>query len=222
MTTRNNMMTKDRNNERGYALTATLAIMAVMALALVAAAPNLQKQKQRDLELEAIARGEHIAEAIGLFIRCRRRPPNSMEELLKEGCPARPGGVSTKRRYLLRASDFKDPLAPDSEDLEESNWRLIPPQQREIINFSRAIAEYAGGQTPQHRQFPEMQQFAPVTIQTIRGLDGDKSSDGDEGSTDEDYKGPFIGVGSRSSRDSVITYYGLENHRRWVFTPAYR
>ncbi|MCA1642010.1 MAG: hypothetical protein LC785_08685 [Acidobacteria bacterium] len=34
--------------------------------------------------------------------------------------------------------------------------------------------------------------------------------------------GPFIGVVSRSRRKSVLTYYGIERHDRWIFTPAYR
>jgi type II secretory pathway pseudopilin PulG len=211
-----------RSSESGYALVSLLAVMTVMALALITAAPNLQKQKQRENELEAIARGEHLAEAIGQFINCRRRPPTSIEELVKEGCPAT--GNITKRRYLARPSALRDPLAPPSEDLDESNWRLVAPQSRPIVSFSRAIAEYAGGQTPRHNLFPIMQQFAPVTVQTVRGLDGDKNSDSEDDNSGltSDYKGPFIGVASRSQRDSIITYYGIEKHSRWIFTPAYR
>ncbi|MDT7604929.1 MAG: hypothetical protein QOF61_2926, partial [Acidobacteriota bacterium] len=26
----------------------------------------------------------------------------------------------------------------------------------------------------------------------------------------------------RSRRKSVLTYYGIERHDRWIFTPAYR
>ena len=214
-------MAAKTRDESGYALVSVLAVMAVMALAMLAAAPNLKKQQQRDMELEAIARGEHLAEAIGEFINCRRRPPTSLEELMKEGCPSR--GSVTKRRYLARAADLKDPLSPPGEDEDESNWRLVQPQSREVINFSRAIAEFAGGQTPRHNLYPVMQQFAPVTVQTVRGLDGDKDSDSDgDSSISGDYKGPFIGVSSRSKRDSIITYYGIEKHSRWIFTPAYR
>ena len=214
-------MAVNSNKESGYALVALLAVMALMALAMLSAAPNLKKQQQREMELETIARGEHLADAIGQFIACRRRPPTSLEELAKEGCPAN----GAKRRYLTRVSDMKDPLAPTSEDEDESNWRLVQPQSREVINFSRAIAEFAGGQTPRHNLYPIMAQFAPVTVQTVRGLDGDKDtgsdSDGDS-SISGDYKGPFIGVSSRSKRESIIAYYGIEKHSRWIFTPAYR
>ncbi len=213
-----------RRGERGYALVAILALMSLMALAMIAAAPNLQKRQQRELELEAISRGENMAEAIGEFVKCRQRPPNSLEELVKEGCPAL--GRVTKRRYLVRESALKDPLSRNA-DGEESEWRLVAPQSRELISFSRAIASFAGGQTPQHNMYPQMKQFAPVTVQLIRGLDGDKEddekSDTDAGTdSSNDYKGVFVGVSPRSRNESVIAYYGIEKHNRWIFTPAYR
>ena len=33
---------------------------------------------------------------------------------------------------------------------------------------------------------------------------------------------PFIGVASQSRSKSVIAYYGIENHSKWVFTPLFR
>jgi hypothetical protein len=32
----------------------------------------------------------------------------------------------------------------------------------------------------------------------------------------------FVGVASRSRTKSVLTYYGIENHSKWVFTPLFR
>ena len=141
------------SGEGGYALAGLLALMAVMALALIAAAPNLQKQEQRERELDAISRGEHLAEAIGDFTRCRNRPPTSLEELVKQGCPA----GRAKNRNLVRQSDLIDPLTPHDEG-DDSNWRLVAPNSREIVNFSRAIASFAGGQTPKHNLYPIMNQ----------------------------------------------------------------
>jgi len=34
--------------------------------------------------------------------------------------------------------------------------------------------------------------------------------------------GPFLGVTSRSQRNSVITYYGIDRHDQWIFTPLFR
>jgi len=33
---------------------------------------------------------------------------------------------------------------------------------------------------------------------------------------------PFIGVASQSRTTSVIAYYGIENHSKWIFTPLFR
>ncbi|HJU53084.1 MAG TPA: hypothetical protein VJ715_00885, partial [Pyrinomonadaceae bacterium] len=38
----------------------------------------------------------------------------------------------------------------------------------------------------------------------------------------EDTSGPFIGVASRSRRSSILSYYGIERHDRWIFTPYFR
>ncbi len=35
-------------------------------------------------------------------------------------------------------------------------------------------------------------------------------------------KTPFIGVASQSRSTSVIAYYGIENHSKWIFTPLFR
>src|SRR5437660_1967110 len=34
--------------------------------------------------------------------------------------------------------------------------------------------------------------------------------------------GPFLGVASRSQRNSVITYYGIDRHDQWIFTPLFK
>jgi hypothetical protein len=34
--------------------------------------------------------------------------------------------------------------------------------------------------------------------------------------------GPFLGVASRSQRNSVITYFGIDRHDYWIFTPIFR
>jgi hypothetical protein len=38
----------------------------------------------------------------------------------------------------------------------------------------------------------------------------------------EDSSGPFVGVASRSERASVLTFYGIEQHNQWIFTPLFR
>src|SRR5215210_8508422 len=90
--------------ERGYALIALLALMTLLMIAMMAAAPSVRQQSRREIELEAIARGEEVAEAIRMYIRLNptHQPPTSMDELL-EGAP-----VGTKKVKVLRASAARD------------------------------------------------------------------------------------------------------------------
>jgi len=53
-----------RSTEGGYTLVALLAMMTIVALFAMAAAPRIQQQVQRDQEQEAIFRGEQVADAI--------------------------------------------------------------------------------------------------------------------------------------------------------------
>ena len=66
-----------RGRERGYALIALLVVMSVLMIMTMAAAPSIRQQSRRDLEIEAIARGEEVAEAIRMYIRLHptHQPP---------------------------------------------------------------------------------------------------------------------------------------------------
>src|SRR5436190_16992581 len=87
------VMDKDRS-ERGMTLLAVMGIMTVMAIGLLAIAPSIQEEIQRQKELETIARGEEVAEAIRQYVEFYRgaKLPNSMKDLL-DGLP-----YGTKKR----------------------------------------------------------------------------------------------------------------------------
>ncbi|MFN2415648.1 MAG: Tfp pilus assembly protein FimT/FimU [Pyrinomonadaceae bacterium] len=202
--------------ERGYALVALLAVMTVLMIAMMAAAPSLRQQARRELELEAIARGEEVAEAIRMYIRLNPRPqklPTSMDELLEGVAPA----GRTKKVMVLRASAARDPLSSSGE------WRTIKPNDPAFVRFVRDLTEYAEGRTPNPTSDPALQGIPlPRLASLVTGLDSDR---GDErGGEDESMSssGPFVGVASRSRRDSIVTYYGIDHHDGWVFTPFYR
>jgi type II secretory pathway pseudopilin PulG len=201
--------------ERGYALVALLAVMTVLMIAMMAAAPSLRQQARRELELEAIARGEEVAEAIRKYIRLHpaRQPPKSMDELLEGVAPAnRP-----KKVMVLRASAARDPLSSSGE------WRTIKPNDPAFVRFVRDLTEYAEGRTPNPTNDPALQGIPlPRLASLVTGLDSDR--DDERGGEDESISssGPFVGVASRSRRDSIVTYYGIDHHDGWVFTPFYR
>ena len=203
--------------ERGYALVALLALMTVLMIMMMAAAPSIRHQVRRDLELEAIARGEEVAEAIRMYRRMHpaRQWPTSMDELL-DGVPQ-----GTKKAKVLRASAARDPLSKSGE------WRTIKLNDQAFVRFVRDITEYAENRTPNHnpRPDPVLADVRPPTITSlITGLGSDDRDEDDGGGEDTSISSPgqFVGVASRSKRKSIVTYYGIDHHDGWIFTPLYR
>ncbi|HEX8652780.1 MAG TPA: type II secretion system protein [Pyrinomonadaceae bacterium] len=225
-----------RASERGYALVALLAMMSIMMLLILASAPSIRQQTQREREIEAIFRGEEVAEAIRRYVQANNgQLPTSMDQLL-EGIPR-----GTKKVQILRPAAAIDPLS------ESGEWRMIRVNDAALVKFQVAVTLYAGGKTPVSRD-PFIQKYTPRAIQSITNLgsnddstpsqqtkddatqnenkEGAPPSESDESSSSEDTSvnstGPFIGVASRNSSPSIITYYGIERHDRWIFTPLFR
>lgn len=206
-----------RPAERGYALVALLAVMAIIAIVVTSAAPRMQQQSQRELEKESIARGEEVADAINTYFAGMGRLPTSMDDLLNGFTP--PGGIKTI--YPLRKSAARDPLATT----RDGEWKLVRQNDRVFADFVVAVAKYNGGTLPAAKIYPRFTGAAPQ--QGITGLvDLKREGEDDEPPGGEDNEsnvsGPFIGVASRSRRKSVLHYYGVERHDRWVFTPLFR
>ncbi len=83
-----------------------MVAMAILVILLTAAAPVLKFEAQRERELEAIRRGEQVAQAIREYVLVRGTMPTSMRDL-EEGI-TRPG--RTKKRFIPRRSSLHDPL----------------------------------------------------------------------------------------------------------------
>jgi len=198
--------------ERGYTLVALIALMTILALAMITVAPNIRQQAQRERELEAITRGEEVAEAIRLYILEKRTLPTSMDQLL-EGLPR-----GTKKLQILRPNAAIDPLT------ESGKWKLMKPKGPDMIEFQRQVMLYNSGTMPRTRdeqRVPNVYTQVLVIINQLADIKSEDDAPGDEDDS-EDSTGPFIGVASRSRRNSVITYYGIERHDQWVFTPLFR
>jgi type II secretory pathway pseudopilin PulG len=205
-----------RRSDDGYTLVALLAVMSVIALLALAAAPSIQQQAQREREIETIYRGEQVADAIRLYYSAqvgRSRTgdtalPTSIDELL-EGIPS-----GTKKVHVLRASAARDLLSDTGE------WRLVRPRSKQMTEFTRDLMLYTENVRPatSDPQLQRVEQFMAPVVVTNLGLSSDDglSIDFDEGS------GPFIGVTSRSKSEAVIYYYGIGRHDHWVFTPLFR
>lgn len=200
-----------QDSERGMSLIAVLGVMTLFAIALLAVAPSVQQSVQREKELEAIRRGEEVADAIRQYVTFYRgtKLPNSIDDLL-EGIPQ-----GTKKRQILRASAAVDPLSEDGE------WRLIKPASKAFLNFGRRVQIYNDGLLPSSGPF--LDSFALPLVNIINTeSDEDLKEESEDEIEDSAENTPFIGVASQSKSPSVLAYYGVENHSKWVFTPLFR
>lgn len=203
-----------QSDEHGYTLVALIAVMTLLALFAMAAAPSISQQAQREREKETIFRGEEVANAIRMYVEYRNSQnargvaalPTSMDQLL-EGIPR-----GTHKLQILRPEAAVDPLSSKGE------WRLISPTSPDLVQFVQAVTVYAGGTPPPTRG--TFQQFVPQLVNVINTGSTGTAPGGDDSS--DNTIGPFLGVASRSQHGSVITYYGIDRHDQWIFTPLFR
>lgn len=204
------------NGESGYALVSLLVLMTLMALFAMAATSNVKQQSQREREKEAIFRGEQVADAIRSYYRSRGAQgtnslPTNMDQLL-EGIQL-PG--RTKRLQILRTAAAKDPLSSTGE------WKLIAPTSQDFGALVKNLTVYSGGVPPTPRNdFSALVSMIPQMTNVLDTKSTGTAPGGEDNSASA--SGPFLGVTSRSQRNSVITYYGIDRHDEWIFTPLFR
>ena len=202
------------SSERGYMLVALLAVMSLIALFALEAAPIARQQAQREREKEAIFRGQQVADAIRSYYGAHQAQgvnslPTSMDQLL-EGIPK-----GTKKLQILRSEAAHDPLSASGE------WRLIGPTSPELAKLVESLTIYSAGTAPAvQAPFQNLQALIPRMTNILNTGSSDAAPGGDDTSANSD--GPFLGVASRSQRNSVITFYGIDRHDQWIFTPLFR
>jgi type II secretory pathway pseudopilin PulG len=216
MTPQCSIQAKTSNDQGGYALVALLVVMSLMALFMMAAALNVKQQVQREREKEAIFRGEQVADAIRLFYRSRggqgtNSLPTNMDQLL-DGIQIQ---GRTKKLQILRVAAARDPLSSTGE------WKLIAPSSADFATLVKNLTVYGGGTPPTPRNdFRALESVIPQMTNILDTGSTDTAPGGEDNS--ESASGPFLGVTSRSQRNSVITYYGIDRHDEWIFTPLFR
>jgi len=202
---------RNPKSQSGMSLIGVLAVMTLFAIGLLAVAPTVHQGVQRDKELESIRRGEEVAEAIKQYVIFYRggKLPSSIDDLL-EGLPQ-----GTKKRQILRPSAAVDPLS------EDGKWRLVKFDSKSFINFGRRIQIYNNGVLPASP--PLLDRYALSIVNVINTqTDGDLKEADDEAEDVTTESTPFVGVASQSRSTSIIAYYGIENHSKWIFTPLFR
>ena len=202
------------HSEGGYALVSLLLVMSLLALFALGAAQNVRQQAQREREKEAIFRGEQVGDAIRSYYRYRGAQgvnslPNSMDDLL-QGIPR-----GTKKLQILRSEAAHDPLSSSGE------WKLVGPTSQDVGAFVKSLTVYSGGLPPTPRG--DMARLASLIPQMANVLNTESTNTAPGGEDDSaNSSGPFLGVTSRSQRNSVMTYYGIDRHDGWLFTPLFR
>ncbi len=200
--------------ESGMSLIAVMAVMTIFAITLLAVAPTVYVEVQREKELEQIRRGEEVAEAIRQYVIFYRgaKLPNSMDDLL-EGLPQ-----GTKKRMILRPSAAVDPLS------EDGKWRLIKQDSPAFINFARRVQVYNNGMLPSNPNPVQLfDRYSIALVNTLNTQSEDDLTAADDSEIEVLTENtPFIGVASQSRSRSVVTYYGIENHSKWIYTPLFR
>lgn len=204
-----------QDDERGYALLALMVAMAILVILLAAAAPVLKHEAQRERELEAIRRGEQVAQAIRTYVTLTNgKLPTSMDELLEGAQRGR-----TRKTQVLRRSSMRDPLSPDGE------WRTIKQIDIRVLqSFCNDVRRYAEtGQLEPPATLPDILKTTQNQACSIPiNLGVELPDDSVEPLGDAPSSGPFVGVASQSQSPSIINYYGIDKHSRWIFTPLFR
>lgn len=212
MTTATENRNSSSSGERGMTLIAVMAMMTLFAVALLAVAPSVHQEVQREKELESIRRGEEIANAIRIYIDFHqgRKLPESIDDLL-EGIPQ-----GTKTRMILRPSAATDPLSLDGK------WRLIKPEPQTIATFAKRVQSYNNGLLPNNPSRMLDRYSIQLLVNLNTGTEDETEQPFDDSFEVVTDNQPFIGVASQSRNKSVLTYYGIERHSSWIFTPLFR
>ena len=205
-------------SQKGYSLISLMAMMTLLAITMLSVAPSVYYQVQSEKELEAIRRGEEVAEAIRQYVNHYNgaKFPNSMDDLL-EGIP-----YGTKKRQILRESAAIDPLS------EDGKWRLVGVESKTMVNFARRVQNYNNGLLPSSENVhPSVVTKMGIFLTNLDTKSADDTKEAADISDDDvgeltTENTPFVGVVSQSKNKSFIAYYGIENYSKWVFTPLFR
>jgi len=232
---------RNRPREGGFALLLVVFLTTVMLIGIMAAAPSIRTERQREKEEEMIWRGKQYIRGIKLYYRKTGRFPTSVDDLTKPKL----GSLRFMRQK------YKDPV-----NTKDGEWRLIyvgpagqlvgslkPQQTFQIPGLNAAPA--ARPPAPQQSGFgsssfgssgfgqqPSQQpgapgaapqpggQGAPGTGQsTSPGPTEDSSTAAASGisTTNPLMGGNIIGVGSQVNKRSIIIYDKAKNYRLFEF-----
>ena len=91
----------------------------------------------------------------------------------------------------------------------------------EVDSQRNAVAESLAQTTPDLPSNPS-RLFDRYTVVIVNSI-----NTGTEDDVEEDFEvvtdnQPFIGVASQSRSSAIVTYYSIERHSSWIFTPLFK
>ncbi len=221
-------------NENGYALLAMLAglTIALVVLAAAAAKPSVRFESQRENEEEMMYRAVQVANAIQSYAMLKggvtpQNLPTKMEELADEF------NINGKKLHLVRGSAMKDPLTNE-------DWKPVRLGDPMVKTFLRAYMQelakkqteaMASGGAAMAAVAQQQQGLPPLLVMAAQtaGIDINKinaisEEDDDKPTTasgfslggDSDSR-PIIGVISKSKKQMIRNYYGIESYEKALF-----
>ena len=174
--------------EAGYNLVILMVALTILNILLALALPKWSHVIRREREEELISRGWQYAEAVRIFRNRFQRPPVRLQEL-----------IEVEPRSIRKL--WKDPMTDDGK------WALIPEGQAP----PPTVPPLDDNGRPKDDPDPDS------------GGDDDPSEDIDPDTGIGEKKGivqigPFSGVHSRSSKESILIFYGHNRYDEWHFT----
>lgn len=228
-------------SQRGFAMLMVLFMTSLVLLAVMAAAPYIRTERQREKEEEMIWRGKQYVRGIKLYYRKTGRFPTTVDDLTKPKL----GSL----RFMRQA--YKDPM-----NKEDGTWRMIyvgpggqligslkPPQ---TLQTPGQPGIPLGAANPQQQGFgisgfgnsQQPQSAAPQAGTAPNGAPQNATSPAQPGAatpgaTSDDAAaaatpsglvsdnplvgGNIIGVGSKVNKHSIIVYDKAKNYRLFEF-----
>jgi type II secretory pathway pseudopilin PulG len=206
-----------RRQQDGYAMAALLVAMTVMAILMSAALPTYSHMIRREKEEELIFRGEQYARAIAKYQqKYANQSPPTIDVLIEQ-------------RFLRKK--FRDPMATD----KEGEFQLLYVQNRSTTgsmpgSFGGSGSGSFGSSGPGSRGTGAQGSGPSGGMTGGRGMStpGGGGSGGMGGSNPPDmgssigpaqagFKGPIVGVASKSTAQSIRLYKGKNRYNEWQF-----
>lgn len=181
-----------RTSERGFSMVALVAGVTISMMVMGAAVPAWRYVIRDDREEELIFRGTQIADAIARFQKKNGGAlPTNLEMLVKG-------------RYLRK--EYKDPMSKDGK------WRLV--RQGEGLT-PPGLPMPGGSPNPSASASPGTP-FGPSTVGLSSGAGIRPSGSGATGAGGQVY-GPFVGVASTNTEESLRVFNGRTKYNEWLF-----